>query len=104
MRELYANGEKKGTKTSSFGSPGRINHDSSLFYASKLYEDLPVGNEVEYIENPIPSHAFDKILHKSSEHMDELPDTVFILWLLPLRITLVRIMMKIYLLNSTGIY
>jgi site-specific DNA-methyltransferase (adenine-specific) len=74
MRELYANGEKKGTKTSSFGSPGRINHDSSLFYASKLYEDLPVGNEVEYIENPIPSHAFDKILHKSSEHMDELPD------------------------------
>ena len=31
---------KKGTTTSSFGTPGRINHDSSQFYNSRLYEGL----------------------------------------------------------------
>jgi len=30
-----------GTKTSKFGVPGRINHDSSEFYSSRLYEELP---------------------------------------------------------------
>ena len=44
--------KRKGTKTSKFGSPGRIGHDSSSFYASKLYEDLPTEELVEYIENP----------------------------------------------------
>jgi hypothetical protein len=29
----------KGTHTSRFGSSGRINHDSSLFYARRLYKD-----------------------------------------------------------------
>lgn len=29
---------KKGTRTSPFGSPGRINHDSTPFYSSRLYE------------------------------------------------------------------
>jgi hypothetical protein len=30
----------KGTETSSFGTNGRINHDSSKFYNSKLYKEL----------------------------------------------------------------
>ena len=38
--------KKMGTKTSAFGSPGRINHDSSSFYTSKLYEGLPKENIV----------------------------------------------------------
>jgi len=28
------------TKTSPFGAPGRVNHDASAFYASKLYDSL----------------------------------------------------------------
>lgn len=35
-------GEQKSnrTETSSFGTPGRISHDASKFYASRLYEDV----------------------------------------------------------------
>lgn len=65
---------KRGTQTSSFGSPGRINHDSTSFYTSKLYEGLPKEEKVEYIENHIPPQFLDKIFCKSSEKMDELPD------------------------------
>ena len=66
--------KRKGTKTSTFGSPGRIGHDSSSFYASKLYEGLPTEESTEYIENPIPSEYIDQIICKTSENMDELPD------------------------------
>lgn len=65
---------KKGTKTSSFGSPGRVNHDSTPFYASKLYEGLPRGEVVKYVENSIPSEFINQILCKTSEKMEELPD------------------------------
>ena len=65
---------RKGTRTSAFGSPGRIAHDSSSFYASKLYEGLPKEEESEYIENPVPDQFLNKILCKSSESMTELPD------------------------------
>jgi len=62
------------TRTSSFGAPGRINHDSSKFYNSKLYEDLNTARNVAYVENPIPSRNTNKIFCKSSEKMTELPD------------------------------
>ncbi len=65
---------KRGTKTSAFGSPGRINHDSSEFYSSRLYEGQPSEKESPYEENPIPSDYLDKILCKSSENMNELPN------------------------------
>ena len=65
---------KRGTRTSSFGSPGRINHDSTRFYASRLYESLPKEEKGEYVENPIPLEFLDKIFCKSSEKMEELPD------------------------------
>lgn len=65
---------KKGTRTSSFGSPGRINHDSTSFYMSKLYEGLPKEQKVKYKENPLPPQFLDTIFCKSSERMDELPD------------------------------
>jgi len=68
------NRRKRGTKTSSFGSPGRINHDSTPFYTSKLYEGLPKEQKIEYVENPIPQKFLDKIFCKSSEKMEELPD------------------------------
>ncbi len=65
---------KKGTKTSSFGSPGRINHDSTPFYSSKLYKGLPKEQKLKYVENPIPPDFLDRIFCKSSEKMEELPD------------------------------
>jgi len=68
------NQRKAGTKTSAFGSPGRINHDSTPFYTSKLYEGLPKEEITEYVENPVPSEFLDKIFCKTSEKMEELPD------------------------------
>jgi len=66
--------KRKTTKTSSFGSPGRAGHDSSAFYAGKLYDSQVQGQEVAYVENPIPPEALDKIFHHSAESMHELPD------------------------------
>jgi site-specific DNA-methyltransferase (adenine-specific) len=71
MKTLKA---KRGTQTSSFGAPGRINHDSTSFYMSKLYEGLPKEQKVKYVENSIPPQFLDKIFCKSSEKMEELPD------------------------------
>lgn len=63
-----------GTKTSTFGAPGRVNHDSTSFYASKLYEGLQKEEITEYVENPISPEFLDKIICKSSEKMEEIPD------------------------------
>jgi DNA modification methylase len=65
---------RNGTKTSSFGTPGRINHDSTEFYNSKLYEDQKIPEHVKFIENTISSENLDKIYCKSSEVMSEIPD------------------------------
>lgn len=73
MKFNYRN-KRNGTKTSAFGSPGRIGHDSSSFYASRLYEGLPKESKVKYTENSIPSDILDKIFCKTSEQMEELPD------------------------------
>jgi site-specific DNA-methyltransferase (adenine-specific) len=66
--------KRRGTETSSFGTPGRISHDSAKFYASRLYEDIPGDQDVDQIENPIPTENLDRFYCKSSEKMDELPD------------------------------
>jgi DNA modification methylase len=65
---------KRGTQTSAFGTPGRINHDSTKFYMSSLYKGLPSEKEVKYCENQIPQEYLNKILCHSSETMNELPD------------------------------
>lgn len=66
--------KRKTTKTSSFGTPGRVGHDSSSFYAGKLYDDQPRGQDVPYVENPIPTELLDHIFCHSAEMMTELPD------------------------------
>ena len=66
--------KRSGTETSSFGTSGRINHDSTKFYKSRLYEGLRDTKKVRYIENKIPEKNVNKIFCKSSEKMDELPD------------------------------
>jgi len=74
MKEMGYSGRKRGTQTSPFGSPGRINHDSTPFYASKLYEGLPTEKRTEYVEASIPPQFLDKVFCKTSENMKELPD------------------------------
>lgn len=63
-----------GTATSAFGTPGRISHDSTKFYESRLYEGINKGEQVKYIENDIPKENLNSFFCKSSEKMDELPD------------------------------
>jgi DNA modification methylase len=65
---------KKKTRTSAFGTPGRISHDASSFYASRLYAQMPQAQEAPYEENPIPEQNLNRIFGKSSEDMAELPD------------------------------
>jgi DNA modification methylase len=66
--------KRTATETSSFGTPGHINHDSTKFYKSRLYEGLRNYRKVLYIENKIPDKNINKFFCKSSEKMDELPD------------------------------
>jgi modification methylase len=63
-----------GSKTSSFGTVGRINHDSSTFYNSNLYSDLKIVEKEEYVENTFPPELLNKILLHSSENMIDIPD------------------------------
>ncbi len=65
---------KKGTKTSRFGTPGKINHDSTEFYSSRLYDNLPQEKKVKYKEREVPPDVLNKVLCKTSENMSELPD------------------------------
>ncbi|MDI6897275.1 DNA methyltransferase [Methanocella conradii] len=66
--------KRNGTSTSRFGSPGRISHDSTRFYESRLYEDFKLDKDVEHIEGEMPPGVIDKIFCRSSEEMKELPD------------------------------
>ena len=67
--------KRQGTETSSFGTSGRISHDSKKFYASRLYEDVPGDQVVDLRENLIPKDGLDQVYCKSSEQMDEVPDS-----------------------------
>jgi len=64
----------KGTQTSAFGTNGRINHDSSKFYNSKLYSELGDKKILDKTENDLPNDLVNKIILGSAENMKELPD------------------------------
>jgi len=70
----YSGQRREGTKTSAFGTPGRIGHDSTRFYGSRLYQDQGFKAPAHYIENRIEPSALDRVYCKSSENMDEIPD------------------------------
>ena len=54
----------KGTESSSFGTNGRINHDSSKFYNSKLYKELANNKkQVKKETNPFP----EKFLNSTTQ-------------------------------------
>lgn len=67
-------GKINGTETSSFGTSGRINHDSSKFYNSKLYSELEQKKEINTIENAFPPEYLNKIVLGSAENMKEIPN------------------------------
>jgi modification methylase len=69
------NGAGKGTSSSSFGSSGRENHDSSRFYSSRMYASLPKEETGPFSENPLPLGVLDTIMCRSSEAMADLPDS-----------------------------
>ena len=63
----------KGTKTSAFGTNGRINHDSSKFYASKLYKEIK-NNDSDIIVNEFPNELLNSIIEGSCEDMKDIPN------------------------------
>ena len=65
---------RKGTKTSSFGTNGRINHDSSKFYDSKLYKELKNSKQISKTNSEFPNNLLNNIIHGSCEQMKEIPD------------------------------
>jgi len=65
---------KISTQTSSFGTKGRINHNSEKFYDSKLYKELNKQNICQEKNNDFPQEYINKIICSSSENMKELPD------------------------------
>jgi site-specific DNA-methyltransferase (adenine-specific) len=63
------------TQTSSFGTSGRINHNSDKFYNTKLYKELNQNN-VRTItpNNSFPQEIVNTIICSSSVKMLEIPD------------------------------
>lgn len=70
----YSSQRRKGTETSSFGTPGRIGHDSTKFYKSRLYEGQRSKRPALYLESEVNPSILDRVFCKSSENMNELPD------------------------------
>ncbi len=66
--------KKKGTESSSFGTTGRINHDSSKFYNSKLYSELENKKEISDKTNDFPEELLNKVILGSAENMSIIPD------------------------------
>ena len=63
----------KGTKTSSFGTKGRVAHDSSKFYNSKLYKEIK-NNNSNIIVNEFPNELLNTIIASSCENMKDIPN------------------------------
>jgi DNA modification methylase len=70
---MSAGHSRKRTRSSAFGSPGRTSHDSSPFYASRLYQ-AEMGDRPRHKDHPLPQECMNRLFLKSSEDMVELPD------------------------------
>ena len=69
--------KRDGTSTSAFGTSGRINHDASKFYGSKLYKELEVNKDISQETketNRVPPAYLNTIILNSCQKMAELPD------------------------------
>ena len=65
--------KRRPTRSSAFGSPGRVSHDSSAFYNARLYGDLQPSGARSVPEAPVPADVVDRIVPHTSEDMAELP-------------------------------
>lgn len=66
---------KKGTETSTFGTNGRINHNSDKFYDTKLYKEINKNHLVKIeADNIFPKDLENTIIQASSETMIDIPD------------------------------
>ena len=63
------------TQTSSFGSVLRESHSSKKFYSSNLFKDFKIPKNIDFREEKIPQKDLNKLYCKSSESMDEIPDS-----------------------------
>lgn len=72
-----AKSTRQSTKTSPFGVNGRINHDSTKFYNSRMYQELDLGQNGPLLPSPpaqpFPPQLENKILLASSENMADIP-------------------------------
>ena len=65
----------KGSETSSFGTVSRISHDSSGYYQSRLYAELPHPDDIEVgPDNEFPEDLRNTIICSSAEEMSAIPD------------------------------
>ncbi|MCF8244633.1 MAG: site-specific DNA-methyltransferase [Saprospiraceae bacterium] len=64
---------REGTSTSSFGTSGRVNHDASKFYNSRLYTELNGGKMPDDVANTFPQSLENQVFTSSSESMSEIP-------------------------------
>ena len=71
---MNSESRKQRTQTSAFGTSGRINHDASEFYGSKLYADQEPPEPDAWRETPIPADNLDQLYCTSSTDMSEIPD------------------------------
>lgn len=62
------------TETSSFGTNGRISHDSEKFYNSKLYKELESKAVSDRIVNDYPKNLENKIICGKAQDMSSIPD------------------------------
>jgi site-specific DNA-methyltransferase (adenine-specific) len=66
---------KRGSKTSSFGTRSRINHDASAYYGSRLYTELPENGAAEAVPDSVfPVEFENRLILGTSENMKEIPD------------------------------
>jgi site-specific DNA-methyltransferase (adenine-specific) len=65
--------KRRGTRSSAFGSPGRVSHDSSAFYGARMYADVKPSDPRGGPEAVVPPDVLDRIVPHSSEDMAELP-------------------------------
>ena len=65
---------RKITTTSSFGTPGRMSHNSEKFYDSKLYQELNKNPLLDSQESTFPDECLNSIILGSCENMCALPD------------------------------
>jgi DNA modification methylase len=64
----------KCSSTRSFGSSKRENHDSAAFYDSRLYDQFDLMELDDLAERKLPEECIDRVFHKDSRELNELPD------------------------------